>query len=240
MEGATNQDSRARLLARLHRIRARMAAALARAARPPGSAELLAVVKQLPDATVEAAIELGLVDLAENRVQSLLARHAVLGGRARLHLIGPLQSNKVQKAVAHAAELHSVDRPELVALLARAASAVGRVLPVWIQVNVAEEPQKHGCAPHAAAALAQLTSAAASLTVRGLMTIAPLTSDAETVRPVFRALRNLAAQLQHDGALPTTATGLCMGMSSDFEVAIEEGATVVRIGSALFQEEAAC
>ena len=112
--------------------------------------------------------------------------------------------------------------------------------PIWIQVNVAGEAQKHGAAVADTEALVRATTACPELALRGLMTIAPLADDPESVRPVFRQLRQLSERLHAAGTLPSAARGLSMGMSSDFEVAIEEGATLVRIGSALFREEAAC
>jgi len=224
---------------RLARLRARIVAAERRACRPEGGVLLVAVVKQVSDELAAAAVDAGLVELAENRVQSLLARPPDLRARARFHLIGPLQTNKARKAVAAMAEFHALDRLELVPLLEREAAALGRVLPAWVQVNVAREPQKHGCAPESAAELAAASAAAPHLALRGLMTIAPLADDPEAARLSFKALRELSRDLTRRGALPPAAKGLSMGMSSDFEMAIEEGATVVRVGSALFGEGAA-
>jgi pyridoxal phosphate enzyme (YggS family) len=236
---ALNQGASA-LSSRLERIRARIADAARRAGRDPGEVELLAVVKLVADADVEAAIDLGLLDLAENRVQNLLARPESVTSRARMHLIGPLQTNKVRKAVAAAAEFHALDRLELVPLLERESATLGKTLPVWVEVNVAREPQKHGVEPEACAELVELTRGAAHLALRGLMTIAPLVDDPELARPHFRELAALSRRLREQGVLPDDASGLSMGMSNDFEAAIEEGATVVRLGSALFREDDAC
>ena len=236
MDPPANQGS-SDLAARVNWLSRRIAAAAARTGRDATAVQVVAVTKLVDDATVLAALELGLVDLGENRVQNLLARPDSITARARLHLIGPLQSNKAKKAVRAIAEFHALERPELVPLLDREAAAEGKVLPVWLQVNVAREPQKHGCPPESAAELAKLANAAPHLELRGLMTIAPLAPDPESSRIHFRALAALSAELRASGALPSAASGLSMGMSNDFEVAVEEGATCLRVGSALFAEE---
>jgi len=227
------------LAMRWERLARRVADAAARAGRDGAAIRLVAVTKLVDDATVLEAIALGLTDLGENRVQNLLARPDAITAQARMHLIGPLQTNKVKKAVGAMAEFHALERVELVPLLDREAAAVGKVLPVWLQVNVAREPQKHGCAPESAAELAGRIAAAPRLQLRGLMTIAPLAEEAEASRAHFRALAALSTRLLASGALPSGATGLSMGMSNDFEVAVEEGATSLRVGSALFAEDGA-
>lgn len=239
MKSAANQGSSG-LARRLESVRERLRAAESRVGRAPGSAALLAVVKQVPDEGVRQLLDLGATELAESRVQSLLARPADLTGRARFHLIGPLQTNKVRKAVSAAAEFHALDRSGLAAHLERESAAAGRLLPVWIQVNVAAEPQKHGVDPARCGELAAEVLAAPHLRLRGLMTIPPLTGDPETSRPWFAALARLSRELRAAGAIPPDACGLSMGMSGDFEVAVEEGSTVVRIGSALFRDDFAC
>jgi len=236
----TNQGSTAPLTARLARLRSRIARAAERSGRPAEAVALVAVAKEADDEAVAALLRLGVTDFAENRVQKLAARPEALREAATWHLIGPLQSNKVAKAVALADEFHAVDRAEVVPLLARAAAARGRSLPVWLQVNIAAEPQKHGATPADAATLARALAAEPSLELRGLMAIAPYATDPEASRPHFRALRDLSLRLLAAGDLPSGATGLSIGMSGDFEVAIEEGATLVRVGSALFREEASC
>lgn len=236
VEPVSNQGTRA-LSERLAQVRRRLRAAEARAGRPAGSVELLAVIKLVPDDEVRSAIELGLTELGENRVQNLLARPPEVASRARLHLIGSLQTNKAKKAVAACAEFHALDRVDLVPLLEREAAALAKTLPVWIQVNVAREPQKHGCAPEECERLVAEVRSASHLELRGLMTMAPLAEDTEAARPHFRALADLSRELHGSGVLPSAARGLSMGMSSDFETAVEEGATVVRVGSALFRDE---
>jgi len=213
-----------------------MRAAAARAGRPPDGAALLPVVKQVVDSEVAALFDLGIRDVAENRVQRLEARPPGLMARARVHLIGSLQTNKARKAVELAAEFHALDRFELVEVLQKELAKTGKRWPVWIQVNVAREAQKHGCDPDELPALVCAVLAAPQLELRGLMTMAPLADDPELARPHFRELARWSASLRAEGILPPAASGLSMGMSNDFEVAIEEGATMVRVGRALFGE----
>jgi pyridoxal phosphate enzyme (YggS family) len=221
-------------------VLSRVAAALHRSGRPADGCRLLAVVKQTDDATVVAAFSAGLRAFAENRVQPFLARDERVRALGSWHLIGPLQGNKVARAVPRVDEFHALDRQELLEPLRKAVVSRARPLRVWLQVNVAAEPQKHGVALGEAESVAAATAPIPGLELVGLMTMAPLAEDPETARPVFRRLRELSAELRRRGALPPGATGLSMGMSSDYEVAVEEGATVVRIGSALFRDDAAC
>jgi hypothetical protein len=233
LNAVSNQGS-SPLATRLERTRARIAAAAARAGRPPP--ELLAVVKLVPDEVVAELFDLGVREVAENRVQKLAARPPALLARGRFHLIGSLQTNKARKAVETAAEFHAVDRFDLIEVVQREAARIGRRWPVWIEVNLAREPQKHGVDPDELPALACGVAAASELELRGLMTIAPIADDPELARPHFRELARWSASLRAEGILPPAASGLSMGMSNDFEVAIEEGATIVRIGSALFHD----
>jgi pyridoxal phosphate enzyme (YggS family) len=195
---------------------------------------IVAVTKTIDRATVDAAFALGLRHFGENRVQEALAKFATpppVG--ATLHLIGQLQSNKAKRAVALFDIVESVDRLTLIEALERAAERADRLLPVLVQVNIAREPQKAGCPPEHAAELMARLATSSWLEPRGLMTIAPLIDDAEAVRPVFAALRELRDQLLL--TFPhLDLTTLSMGMSDDYQVAIEEGATAVRLGRAIF------
>ena len=219
------------------RVRARLAAASRRAGRDPADVRLIgasAAYKGVTPAQMEAALDAGLRDFGENRVQEAEAHIAALGRRAReatWHLIGHLQTNKVAAALPLFAIIHSVDSSRLAEQLSRRASACleGQArLRILLEVNVAGETSKFGFAPaevsDAGAAIGRLPY----LDLAGLMTVAPATDDPETVRPVFRELRGLAR-----------ANGLAelsMGMTDDFEVAIEEGATMIRVGRAIFGE----
>lgn len=223
---ATTERATAQQVARL---RDRIAEAEAAANRPAGSVRLLAVSKTHPPAACLDALAAGIDDLAENRVQELDAKAAVVaehGVDVRWHLVGPLQSNKVGLVVNRGWLLHAIDRSATVARVARL-SAVPSLQPVLIQVNVGADPAKSGCTPAQAPALVD-EAARAGLDVRGLMTVPPIATDP---RRHFAALRELAASLQRDHV---GLTELSMGMSGDFEAAIAEGATMVRIGAAIF------
>lgn len=214
---------------RLAEVRGRIAAAAARAGRPAESVTLLAVSKTKSEALIREAYAAGQRDFGENYVQELCAKAAALSDLPdlRWHLIGPLQRNKVKQVVPVAALVHTVDRPALAEEIEKRAAAAGRTVPVLIEVNVGGEASKAGCPPFGVAALAGVVRAMPHLSLRGLMTIPPDTEDREQARPFFAALRALRDQI---GEL----SELSMGMSHDFEIAVEEGATIVRVGTAIF------
>lgn len=206
-------------------IRARIARAEAGAGRAPGSVTLIAVSKLQPPARVRAVLEAGHRCFGENRVQEAAGKwpdwSAAFDG-VDLHLVGPLQSNKARQAMALFSAIHSVDRPKLARTLARLAQDLGRCPNLFVQVNTGAEPQKAGVLPEDADAL--ITEARAlDLPVTGVMCIPPADEDP---LPHFRLLREIGAR--------NGLAGLSMGMSDDFEAAIAEGATHVRVGSALF------
>jgi pyridoxal phosphate enzyme (YggS family) len=216
---------------RLVEVRERIAAAAERSRRQPEDVTLIAVSKTHPASTVLEAMAAGVTDLGENRVQEGVAKAGEVAERSAFrptwHLIGHLQTNKVKAAIGCFAILHSVDSERLLRAISAAASSPVQVM---IEVNVAAEPTKEGIEP---AALPGLLAGAAELpniAVRGLMTVAPHVADPEDARPVFRELRRLAER--HHLA------SLSMGMTNDYEVAIEEGATDVRVGRALFGDRA--
>jgi pyridoxal phosphate enzyme (YggS family) len=214
---------------RLAEVRGRIAAAAARAGRPAESVTLLAVSKTKSEALIREAYAAGQRDFGENYVQELCEKAAALADLPglRWHVIGPLQRNKVKQVVPVAALVHTVDRPALAEEIEKRAAAAGRVVPVLLEVNVGGEASKAGCPPAEAAALAAAVRALPHLSLRGLMTIPPDTEDREQARPFFAALRALRGNL---GDLPE----LSMGMSHDFEIAVAEGATIVRVGTAIF------
>jgi len=222
------------LAERIAAVQAAVDRAIARAGRDPASVTLVAVSKTVDREAVDEAYALGLRHFGENRVQEATAKFASpLPADATLHLVGHLQTNKVRSAVALFDLVESVDRPSLVDALEKEAARAGRLVPVVLQVNVAREPQKAGCAPEDAAALLAQLRRCPHLSPRGLMTIAPLEADPERTRPVFRALRELRDALTRD--LSEVDLGvLSMGMTNDYAIAIEEGATHVRIGRAVF------
>lgn len=218
---------------RIERVRDRIVRAATRAGRDPASVTLIAAAKTVDAARVREAVAAGLADIGENRVQEALPKIAALGPGVRWHFIGHLQRNKARAAAGAFAVIHSVDTVRLAQALNRAARALDRQIPVLIEVNVAGEPTKHGVAPDAVADLLAGLQGLRQVTPVGLMTIAPPADDPETVRWVFRALRGLRDRLRGAGA-GDGFTELSMGMSGDFEVAVEEGSTMVRVGRAIF------
>lgn len=220
------------LEANLERVRQRIEAACSRAGRNPLDVTMVAVSKGHPPATVDAAADLGLTLFGENRVQEARAKIGRCPGNLEWHLIGSLQSNKCRDAVHFFKMIHSVDRFELAEELEKWAARGAKPLPVLLQVNVAGESSKHGYAPDHVIPDLDRINALDHLEIHGLMTIAPWSEDPEKIRPVFRRLAELKMECeQHLGApLPH----LSMGMSGDFEVAVEEGATMVRLGTILF------
>lgn len=210
------------------RVRERIERACERAGRDPASVTLVAVSKGHPAEAIRAGYEAGLQHFGENRIQEAVPRieeSVASGVEAAWHLVGHLQSNKAKAAAGAFDVIHSIDSARLLARLDAAAPAPREVL---LQVNIAAEPQKQGVAPDDLGELVEAAREARNLRLRGLMTIAPIASDPEDVRPVFRALRELAERYE----MPE----LSMGMTDDFEVAIEEGATLVRVGRAIFGE----
>jgi pyridoxal phosphate enzyme (YggS family) len=226
---------------RLARIQERIAQAAQRVGRRPTDVRLVAVSKRQPVERIAAAVRAGVRDLGENRVQEARdKRDAVLAAigaapEPRWHLIGSLQRNKAGLATGLFDSVESVDRASLAASLASHAEAAGRRLPVLLQVNISREPQKAGVAPERAAALLAACREHASLELVGLMAIPAATREPEASRPAFAQLRALRDTLREQPG-GESLCALSMGMSGDFEVAIEEGATSVRIGTALFGE----
>ena len=219
-------------------VLARIAAACGRAGRSPADVTLVAVSKTVDPARLRDAVEAGLTLLGENRVQEGVAKAVEVPG-AHWHLIGPLQSNKARRAIEVYEVIESVESVGLAERLDRLAREIrdagpGSGYPVLLQVNVDDDPAKAGFKPDALPEALDRLAALDALEVRGLMTIGRLVANAQAARPTFAALRELAARLRSGGA--TLGPELSMGMSDDFEVAIEEGATIVRVGRALFGE----
>jgi pyridoxal phosphate enzyme (YggS family) len=215
---------------RLEAARERIAAACGRAGRSPDEVTLVAVTKGFPPEAVREAHAAGVRQFGENRVQEAQTKLPTLENlspRPTWHMIGHLQTNKVKTAVGLFDIIQSVDSLHLAQAIERRAPRSTRV-PVFLEVNVAGEASKQGVAPDELSRLVAATRALPGLDVRGLMTIAPLVDDPEQARPVFRRLRELAE--------PLGLKELSMGMTDDFEVAVEEGATVVRVGRAIFGE----
>ena len=217
-------------------VRAAIEQAAGRAGRDPREVLLVAVSKTMPLDLVRMAYNLGVTQFGENRVQEALPKVEVFHPRdVAWHMIGHLQTNKAKKVVGPFALLHSVDSLRLAELLNRHADELGLRLPILLQVNVVGETSKEGMSPDEAPELARRIVGLPSLQVEGLMTIAPLVENPEDVRPVFRRLRLLRDHLR-DEAPQSSWQHLSMGMTDDYRVAIEEGATIVRVGRAIFGE----
>lgn len=223
---------------RLAAVRGRIVSAARRAGRDPATVRLVAVSKGHPPDRIADAAAAGCVDIGENYVQELLRKAEALADLPlRWHLIGPLQRNKARHVVGRISLLHTLDSPELAAELEKRAAARSVTLDVLCQVNVAGEAQKSGVAPAGLLSLLDALRETPHLSVRGLTTIPPLADDPEASRPHFRTLRELRDDMaRRDSALELPE--LSMGMSADLEVAIEEGATLVRVGTAIFGERA--
>lgn len=212
-------------------VRDEVAAAARRAGRDPGGVTVVAVVKTWPPAVVEEAFDAGIEDVGESRAQDLRAKTAALGDRGRWHFVGALQSNKVRHVVGTATLVHSVDRLALAAEVDKRARAAGMVQDVLMQVSLGGEQQKAGMAPEGAQELAERIAALSAVRLRGLMTIPPLTQDPAGARPYFRRLAALSAEV---ASRWPEASELSMGMTRDYAIAVEEGATLVRVGTAIF------
>ena len=217
---------------RLEEVRAAITAAAHRSRRDPGSVRLVAVSKTVDLEHIRAALDAGQDLFGENYLQEARDKIAVLGRQVSWHLVGSLQSNKARGAVELFDLIQAVDRLKLAQALDAAAARLGKVQDVLIQVNQAGEATKSGVIPAAAPALLQEVARLPHLKVLGLMTMPPWFPDPEAARPYFKALRVLRDHLRGLTGLPLTE--LSMGMSGDFAVAVEEGATLVRVGTAIF------
>jgi pyridoxal phosphate enzyme (YggS family) len=225
-------DGPVSLAENLERIQRQIAAACQRAGRAPDSVTLLAVAKTQPPEVVRAAADLGLTLFGENKVQEARAKIPLCPGKLRWHFIGHLQSNKCRDAVELFEMIQSVDSLPLARELNKRAEQASKTIPILLEVNVAGEGSKFGYAPERLLAEVKELNALPRLEIQGLMSVPPWSPEPEKSRPHFRRLRELKEQCEQ--LLGAPLPHLSMGMSGDFEVAIEEGATLVRIGTALF------
>jgi pyridoxal phosphate enzyme (YggS family) len=219
---------------RLAAVESRIAGACARVGRARSDVTLVAVTKTVTTEWAAALLELGIADLGENRPQELWHKAAALPPGVRWHLIGHLQRNKVERTFPLVHLMHSADSVRLLQALEREAERQGRTLPLLLEVNASGEASKHGFAPEELASLAPTLAGFRHVHIGGLMTMAAL-QEAEACRPTFRTLGTLRDRLRQELGEPLRCEHLSMGMSNDFEVAIEEGATFVRLGSVLFE-----
>jgi pyridoxal phosphate enzyme (YggS family) len=233
----TTPDSEPSLGSQLAAVRARVDQAAARAGRDPAEITLVAVSKTKPFAMISELATAGQVDFGENRLEELWAKvgeaeRTGLTG-VRWHAIGTIQSRKSKQAVGPFALVHSVDTKKLAGRLSRDAEAAGQRMPALLEVNVSGEESKHGFSPQNLQSELPALLALPGLHIQGLMTMAPLESEPEATRPIFRRMRLLLDELRE--SFPQGDwRHLSMGMTNDFEVAIEEGATIVRVGTAIF------
>lgn len=241
------------LTERLDAVRVRIKAACERAKRDPKDVTLIAVTKSAGPEAIREIISLGVHDLGESRVQQLQQRasqmlesasrrrvhasEAPAGQQVRWHMIGHLQRNKIKALLPVIYAVHSIDSLRLAEDLDAAASKLGRKLPVMMQINASEEPQKFGVAVGASTHLGEQIATMPNLQLIGLMTMAEATDDEKVIRTAFRRTREIFEEMRHQKIGGQGFRHLSMGMSHDFEIAIEEGSTMVRIGSALFGSE---
>jgi pyridoxal phosphate enzyme (YggS family) len=221
---------------KIRHVREVMAEAARRSGRPPEAIRLMAVTKTVDDDRIRAAMKAGVEIIGENYVQEAKRKIELLGKSGEWHLIGPLQTNKAKVAVRLFDMIHSVDRPELAAELDRRARAAGRVVPILVEVNISGEASKSGVPPHSTLELIRRIAPLENLSIRGLMTMPPWFDDPEESRPYFRALRELRDRIAAEAVPRVAMRELSMGMTDDYAVAIEEGATIVRIGRGIFGE----
>lgn len=218
--------------ANLQTVHTRMAAACARSGRDPGDVRLLPVTKTVPAHILRLAHSAGISDFGENKLQEARDKHAALAGLpVHWHIIGHLQTNKVKYLVRFASTFHALDSLRLAAALDRRLEAEGRDLDVFVQVNTSGEASKYGLEPAALLPFVERLDEFPRLKPRGLMTLAVFSTDEERVRACFRLLRKLRDRAL---AIHPGLTQLSMGMSGDYEIAIEEGANLVRVGQAIF------
>lgn len=228
----TDDELRSVLSDRLAAVRARVAAACRRAGRDPAEVTLVAVTKTVPARVARVAAELGATDLGENRPQELWKKAAEVPA-ARWHLIGHLQRNKIDRTAPLVTLIHSVDSTRLLDALDAFGRKRGEPVPVLLEVNCSREAAKGGFSPADVPALSDSLVSLAGVSVRGLMTMAAFAADPESCRPAFAELWRLRDELRARSGLELPH--LSMGMSNDFEVAVEEGATFVRVGTTIFE-----
>lgn len=220
----------------LERVRERIERAAARAGRPAGDITIVAVTKTHGPAIVTEAIEAGVADIGENKVQEFLAKAPQVGLPCRWHLVGHLQTNKINKVIGRFALIQSVDSLRLAEHLSRAGARDGVTTDILLEVNTSGEQSKFGLRPEEALDVCALAARMPNLRLRGLMTVGPLSGDAAVMAAAFaklRGLRDAAAAARIEGV---AMEHLSMGMTDDFEIAIAEGSTMVRLGRVLFGE----
>ncbi len=220
----------------IRHVREKIAEAAHRSGRPASAVRLMAVTKTVDDTRIAEAIRAGVEIIGENYVQEAKRKIEKLGKAGEWHLIGPLQTNKAKYAVHLFDMIHSLDRRELAAELDRRARTAGRVMPVLVEINVSGEETKSGVPLNEALELVRTVATLENLSIRGLMTMPPWFDDPEEARPYFRRLREFRDRIAAEAIPRVEMRELSMGMTGDYAVAVEEGATIVRIGRGIFGE----
>ena len=215
-------------------VERRIKEACLRCGREPSSVRLIAVSKTKPAEMIQEAIAAGILDFGENKPQELRDKYDILPKNLRWHMIGNLQRNKVKYVVGRAVMIHSLGSDELAEAIEKEAEKKDLIMPVLAEVNMAGESSKSGLTPEETEAFLRRVSSMKHLKVKGLMTVAPMTEFPEENRVYFRELRNLAVDIARKNIDNVDMYELSMGMTGDFEVAIEEGATMVRVGTGIF------
>ncbi|MEJ8544570.1 YggS family pyridoxal phosphate-dependent enzyme [Brevibacillus borstelensis] len=222
---------------RLGRIEERIAAACSRSGRDRGDVKIVAVTKYVDSDTIGDLLQVGVEHIGENRVQDAMPKYEQWGDRAVWHFIGHLQTNKVKEVVGRFAYIHSLDRLSLAREIDKRGEALNHVVPCFLQVNISGEETKFGLSPNDVLAFLRETSNMKHIRIAGLMTMAPHVENPEEARPVFKGLREWQERINEWKFPHAEITELSMGMSNDFEVAIEEGATYIRLGSVLVKPD---
>lgn len=218
----------------LNRVKEEIVFSCGKCGRNPEEVTLVAVSKTKPKEDILELYQSGQRDFGENYIQELREKHDSLPADIRWHMIGHLQRNKVKYIAEYITMIHSVDTLELAAAIDKEAAKHSRIIPILMEVNVAGEDTKFGVAPEEAASFAEAISHLPNVRLRGLMTSAPFVENPEEDRAVFRELRKLSVDIRQKNYNNVTVDVLSMGMSNDYQVAVEEGATIVRVGTSIF------
>ena len=218
----------------LNEVRENIQKACEKAGRSPQEVTLIAVSKTKPLFMLEEAYEAGARDFGENKVQEILEKHPKMPEDARFHMIGHLQRNKVKQVLPHAVLIHSVDSYRLAEQISQDAGKLGITAKILLEVNVAKEESKFGMMPEEVEEMAGQIAALPHLQIEGLMTIAPFVDDPEENRPVFRKLYQLSVDIKKKNIDNVSMGVLSMGMTGDYQVAVEEGSTMIRVGTGIF------
>lgn len=227
-------DQRTKIELNLAEVRRKIRLAAERSGRKAEDILLVAVSKTVSAEAIEAAMEKKVHDFGENRVQELMGKYDILGERCNWHLIGRLQTNKVKYIIDKVTMIHSLDRLELAEEIQKRAAMCNRVMNVLVQVNISGEDTKAGIDPKDLSSFLRKMKLMPNIRVKGLMTIAPIADDQEDIRWVFRDLKKISVDIEREKLDNMSMQYLSMGMSQDYEIAIEEGANIVRIGSSIF------